>query len=426
MIMDIDQPMRVLLLTTTRSYRNAAFLSAAGRLGIEIVQVVNMPKELSRSWQSGFSVDFGSRDEALSAIAAYHEAHPLAAVLPVDDSGSVLASAVGEALGLPHNSLKAARATRDKLAFRQYLQNSALNSPQFAEHITGQDLTNVIAEIGFPCVVKPRSLNGSRGVVRADNREEFEKAIGRTAELLRSIQGVSRDTAVSVLVESYIPGKEVAVEGILDKGCLEILALFDKPDPLEGPFFEETIYVTPSRLPAEIQDDIAYITAKAAKEIGLTTGPVHAELRLNDEGSWIIEIAGRSIGGLCSQVLQFGAQGSLEEIILRQACGLNYDGLGRSEEARGVMMLPIPGKGLLRGIDGMEEAKNIPLIDGIEITAPLNNTVTPLPEGDGYLGFIFARGSSPELVEEALRQAHRKLTFRIDPLLPIIQGFNSG
>lgn len=415
---------RVLLLTTARSYRNGAFLSAAERLGITVVQAVNMPKELSKSWENGFSVDFGSVDESVATISGFHQNYPLKAILPVDDGGSILAAAAGKTLGLPHNSSKAARATRDKLAFRQFLSDSDLNSPRFSEFVTGKDLTPLVTEIGFPCVVKPRNLNGSRGVIRADNPEELLSAIGRTAQLVRSTQGKPADTAVSVLIESYIPGEEVAVEGIMNNGQLEVLALFDKPDPLEGPFFEETIYVTPSRLPMDLQTEIALSTAQAAKIIGLETGPVHAELRLNDQGPWLLEIAGRSIGGLCSQVLQFGARGSLEEIILRQACGLNYDDLARSDEARGVMMIPIPGAGLLRAVDGIEEATSTPLIEGIEITAPFNNTVTPLPEGDGYLGFIFSRGNTPDSVEKALREAHQKLTFRIDPLLPVLQAIN--
>ncbi len=413
--------LRVLLLTTARSYRNAAFLSAAERLGIEITQAVNMPKELSKTWANGISVDFGAIDESVDTSVAYHQSRPLRAIRPVDDSGSILAAAAAEALGLPHNSAIAAKTTRDKLAMRQLLSGSALNSPRFSEHVTGADLSMIISDIGFPCVVKPRNLNGSRGVIRANNLQQLQAAIERTARLVRSVQGMASDTAVSILIEAYIPGEEVALEGLLDKGHLTVLALFDKPDPLEGPFFEETIYVTPSRLSAETQRRIAACTSMAAAVLGLETGPVHAELRLNEEGPWIVEIAGRSIGGLCSQVLQFGTGGSLEEIILRQACNLEYNTLESAQEARGVMMIPIPGAGLLRGVDGVELAKKTRHIDGLDITTPLNNPITPLPEGDGYLGFIFASGPSPASVEEALRQAYGKLTVRIDPLLPLLQ-----
>ncbi len=416
-----EQQLRVLMLTTARSYRNAAFLSAAERLGIEIVLAVNMRRELSKSWPNGFGVDFGDVKGSIATIAAFNEERPLKAILPVDDSGAVLAAAAADALDLPHNTASAANATRDKLDFRRLLETSSLNTPHFSDYTTGGDLQMVLSEVGFPCVVKPRSLNGSRGVIRADSVDQLHAAIKRTAKLVRSIHGLAPVSVVSLLVESYIPGREVALEGILDHGRLDVLALFDKPDPLEGPYFEETIYVTPSRLSHNIQKEIFACTAEAARRIGLSTGPVHAELRINDDGPWIVEVAGRSIGGLCSQVLQFGAGGSLEEIILRQACGLDYDGGGKSEGSRGVMMIPIPGAGLLRSIGGLEEAMSAPLIESVEITAPLDNPLVPLPEGDGYLGFIFARGESPEIVEEALRQAHAKLVFRIDPLLPLVQ-----
>ncbi|MBK7217995.1 MAG: ATP-grasp domain-containing protein [Candidatus Promineofilum sp.] len=222
------------------------------------------------------------------------------------------------------------------------------------------------------------------------------------------------------LVEAFIPGIEVALEGLLDDGQLHVLALFDKPDPLDGPFFEETIYVTPSRLPAETQAAIARATADAARALGLRAGPVHAELRVNDAGAWIVEVAGRSIGGLCSQVLRFGVDASLEELILRQAVGLPLGDVERRDRAAGVMMIPIPAAGLLRKVEGVEAAAAVPLVTGVEITAPLHYPLTPLPEGDSYLGFIFARGDTPGAVEEALRVAHGEMQFTIDPLLPIL------
>ena len=415
-----EQP-RVLLLTTARSYRNAAFLDAAERLGIEIVLAVNKPRELAKTWSNGFGVDFGDTGRSVVTITAFHQARPLKAILPVDDSGTVLAAAAADALDLPHNAVTAANATRDKLAFRNLVGGPNLNVPRFIEFVTGGDLQGVISEVGFPCVVKPRSLNGSRGVIRANDAQELQSAINRTARLIRSVQGLAPETTISLLIESYIPGREVALEGILDNGRLDVLALFDKPDPLEGPYFEETIYVTPSRLSHDMQNEIFACTAEAARQIGLVTGPVHAELRINDEGPWIVEVAGRSIGGLCSQVLKFGAGESLEEIILRQACGFEYEDTSSSPGARGVMMIPIPGAGLLRHIGGLEAAMSTPLIENVEITAPLDNPLVPLPEGDGYLGFIFARGEKAEKVEDALRIAHGKLAFTIDPLLPVLQ-----
>jgi hypothetical protein len=222
------------------------------------------------------------------------------------------------------------------------------------------------------------------------------------------------------VVEDYVPGTEVALEGILDGGQLHLLALFDKPDPLDGPYFEETIYITPSRLPAGTQETILACTANAAMALGLSEGPVHAELRVNDEGPWLIEIAGRSIGGLCANTLTFGIEDSLESMIIRQAFGMEFNKLHRRQEASGVMMIPIPEAGLLKSVRGCELASSTPLIVDIEITARVNNLITPLPDGDSYLGFIFARGESPDSVENALREAHSKLIFEIAPQLPLI------
>ena len=288
--------------------------------------------------------------------------------------------------------------------------------PWFREYSTSDDPAVVAAEAPYPCVIKPLNLNGSRGVMRADNPTELQAAIGRLTRLITAESPERRP----YLVEAYLPGIEVALEGMLDEGVLTVLALFDKPDPLEGPFFEETIYVTPSRLPAATQAAIERTTAAAARALGLVSGPIHAELRVNDGGVWIIEIAGRSIGGLCSQVLRFGIDASLEELIVRQAAGMPLGDTNRRDRAAGVMMIPIPEAGLLREVMGVDEAAAVPLIESVEITARLNYPLVPLPEGDSYLGFIFARGETPAAVELALRQAHERLRFRIDALLPVL------
>jgi hypothetical protein len=255
-------------------------------------------------------------------------------------------------------------------------------------------------------------------------------AAGRLLAMLRTLYPQDASgTAISAtsaadpgrhfLVEEFIPGFEVALEGMLDRGRLQVLALFDKPDPLDGPFFEETIYVTPSRLPAEVQDAIARCAADAATALGLCSGPVHAELRVNQRGPFLIEAAGRSIGGLCSRTLRFGSDATLEELIVRQACGLPIESLGRDGNAGGVMMIPIPEGGILRGVSGIEAASAVPGVESVEITAPLHNPIVPLPEGESYLGFIFARGPTPGHVEQALRAAHALLHFTIMPGLSL-------
>ena len=418
----IAHPPRLMLLTTVRSYRMEAFRAAAERLGIAVATGLDLPPELAGQWPEALPLPFAAPDEAAAGIAAYAAEHPLAAILSVDDSGSLVAAAASRALGLPHNDPAAAVAARDKFVMRRLLREGGVPTPWFERFTTADDPAAVAVRAPYPCVVKPLNLNGSRGVIRADSPAELVAAIGRLTRLIAPPppRPPTPPPPASYLVEAFIPGFEVALEGLLDDGQLRVLALFDKPDPLDGPFFEETIYVTPSRLPEATQVAIAATTAAAARTLGLWVGPVHAELRVNEAGVWLIEVAGRSIGGLCSQVLRFGIDASLEELILRQAVGLPLGDVGQRDRAAGVMMIPIPQAGLLRAVEGVDEATAVPLIDGVEITARLHYPLTPLPEGDSYLGFIFARGETPAEVEAALRQAHGRLRFAIDPLLTVL------
>jgi biotin carboxylase len=350
--------------------------------------------------------------ERLNALAAEQ---PLSAILSVDDSASFLAAQASAALGLPHNDPASAIAASDKLLMRRRLAEGGVRVPEFRGFRLDADPAAI--EVTFPSVIKPTRLNGSRGVTRVNDRDELLAAFNRIHRLLRE-EGWS-ETDEAIVIERYLPGEEVAVEGLLTGGALHVLAIFDKPDPLVGPFFEETIYVTPSRLPTAVQREIASITEQSAAALGLRHGPVHAELRINDDGVWPIELAGRSIGGLCSTILEFGAGMSLEELILRHAAGMDLPSTERSGGAVGAMMIPIPSAGMLRRVDGREEALAVSGVTGLEITAPLNAPITPLPEGAAYLGFIFARGETPEFVETALRQAHAALNIRIDPVISL-------
>lgn len=415
----LTQPVRVILLLKPSTYRAQAFLEAASRLGIEIIKGVDLPPELAEQWRAPLAVQFDQPEQAVESLVEFARQQPVQAILAVDDSATVIAAQASEILGLTFNSREAALAARNKYKMRQLLSAAGAPCPTFRLYEMADDPSQVAQKVEYPCVVKPLLLSGSRGVIRADNPAEFVAAFRRLGRLLNSLQRVPGST--QILVENFIPGFEVAVEGLLEAGHLHLLALFDKPDPLDGPFFEETIYVTPSRLPEATQTAIASCTAHAAAALGLRQGPIHAELRVNEAGPWIVEIAGRSIGGLCSQTLRFGPEVSLEELILRQAVGLEIGPLQRAGEARGVMMIPIPAAGLLKKVTGVAEAEAVPGIESVEITAKLNYPLTPLPEGDSYLGFIFARGSQPAEVEAALRQAHAKLHFEVETLLPVIQ-----
>ncbi len=410
---------RIILLMSPASYRGGAFLSAAKRLHLEVVVGIDLPETLAEYWHVPLGVDFADPQASVQTIVEYAKEHPITAILSVDDGASELAALASAALGLAHNSPRAAEAARDKLLMRTLMSKGGAPCPIFRPFPLGDDPARVAEQVTYPCVVKPLRLSGSRGVIRANDRMEFVTAFNRLKRLLLSEGYAEQD---SILVEDFIPGFEVAIEGILTHGQLKVLALFDKPDPLDGPFFEETIYVTPSRLPADVQENIAKCVTIAAASLELREGPVHAELRVNEQGPWMLEIAGRSIGGLCSTILEFGAGMCLEELILRQAIGEEITSIEREERASAVMMIPIPAAGMLRAVDGVEEALAVPLITGVEITAKLRHTLVPLPEGTSYLGFIFARGNSPAEVEAAIRRAYALLKFDIRREIPVLKS----
>jgi biotin carboxylase len=409
---------RVLLLMSPATYRAGAFLSASRKLNLAVVVGIDLPETLSEYWHVPLGLDFQDPEASVRTIVEYARQHPIAAIIAVDDSASEIAARASSKLGLAHNSPQAAEAARDKLLMRRLMSAGGAPSPVFRPFLLSDDAALVATQVTYPCVVKPLRLSGSRGVIRADNVEEFIAAFNRLKRLLLAEGYVEEET--SILVEDFIPGFEVALEGILTHGQLKVLALFDKPDPLDGPFFEETIYVTPSRLPEEVQQHIADCVAVAAASLDLREGPVHAELRVNEQGPWMLEIAGRSIGGLCSTILEFGSGMCLEELILHNALGLEIRSIEREQRAAGVMMIPIPAGGMLRAVHGVEEAEKVPLISGVEITARLHHLLVPLPEGASYLGFIFARGDTPAEIEEAIREAHSLLHFEIRREIPVL------
>ena len=409
---------RLLLIVTTASYRAGAFLEAAGRLGVTVVVGSERPLALAAANPQGsLTLDPAAVDPAVREVVGFAARHPIGAVVAADDDGVILAATAAAALGLRHATVNAVAAARDKHRMREILAASGIPSPRFARLPIAGDPREAARRVGFPCVLKPLALSASRGVMRADDEPQLMAAFERLARLLSRPEVAAQGGAAArhVLLESYIPGVEVALEGLLSGGRLRVLALFDKPDPLEGPVFEETIYVTPSRLPIPAQQAIATATAEVAGALGLDEGPIHAELRMNEQGPWMIEIAPRSIGGLCSRTLRFGAGVSLEELILRHALGLEIESYERERGAAGVMMIPIPRAGVLRAASGQAQAREVAGIEEIRITVPIGQEVVPLPEGARYLGFIFARGQTPQSVEDALRAAHHRLAFDIAP-----------
>ncbi len=399
---------RILLLLPTSTYRATDFVTAAARVGAEVVIGSERRQALAGPMgDRAVVVPLAHHDASVDAIVALHRRAPLDAVVAVDDQGVVIAASAAQRLGLRHNPPDAVAATRDKAVMRARLTAGSVPQPEHRTVAPGASIASAADEIGYPCVVKPITRSGSQGVIRADDPAAAEAA-GRR---IRALPG---DDGEVLLVERFVPGTEVAVEGLLRSGRLEMLAVFDKPDPLDGPFFEETIYVTPSRQPASVIASLRSVTAQAATALGLREGPIHAELRVGDDATVaIIEVAARSIGGLCARSLRFGAGISLEEIIVAHALGVAAPAPEREAQASGVMMLPIRAGGTLDRVEGQERALAVEGVVGVEITVTPGRPLVPLPEGDRYLGFVFARGPSPAEVEAALRKADACLEVRL-------------
>ncbi len=407
---------RILLLLPSSTYRAEAFLDAATKLGLDVTLGLEptavLPDRPPSEW---LSLKFGETDSCCAAVKAYSSTSPIDAVVGVDDRTALLAAHIAAVLGLPHNSVESVAAAGNKHRMRTLLHRFGVPVPRFTRLSINDDPGVVAERITYPSVLKPMALSASCGVIRVNTPGECAAAFERITQLLHQL-GVTReaDTGQHLLAEEFIPGQEVALEGLMTAGSLQMLAFYDKPDPLDGPFFEETIYVTPSRLPEQDQARLAACAEAAARALGLREGPIHGELRINDAGIWVIELAARSIGGRCSRMLRFTGELSLEEVILRQALRMELPPLHRNGGASGVMMLPIPRGGVLREVRGEDAARVIPGIEEVTVTAQIGDDLVPLPEGTRYLGFIVARSDSLASVEASLRQAHRCLDFVIE------------
>jgi biotin carboxylase len=424
---------RVLLLATTTGYQIRAFGEAAERLGVDLVFATDRCHMLDDPWMDrAVPVRFHDERSSVTAVLEAARSRPIDGVLAVGDQPTVVAALVNEALGLPGHPSFAAAAARNKLATRERLRSAGLAVPAFAQYSLSVDPHLLASSVTFPAVVKPLALSGSRGVMRVNDQEEMVTAYYRLRSLLQSadVRAEHNSAHEFVLVEEFIPGREFAIEGVMNHGSLHVLAVFDKPDPLDGPFFEETIYVTPSRLLQSEQRLLTNTIARATGALGLRHGPIHAECRINERGAFVLEVAARPIGGLCARALRFVQSAdpivevSLEELLLRHALGEWSTTWRREHLASGVMMIPIPRRGVFRGVSGLDGARSVPGISDVRLTAKNDQVLVPLPEGASYLGFIFARGTLPDDVEFALRSAHTRLRFDIDPEVPVLQSLH--
>jgi len=418
---------RLLIFTAKLGYQTRSFDEAARKLGVDLVFVTDRCHQLDDPWgDRAIPVHFESPDAAAYAVLQSMRDQNVDGILALGDRPAVAAAYVARGLGILYNHPAAVEACRSKLRMREVFREAGLRVPWFRSISLTPTPEPSLLGIMYPCVAKPLSLSASQGVVRVNSREEFIAAATRIRRLLESpeIRATREPNLDQILVEAYIPGREVAVEGLLTDGELRVLAIFDKPDPLEGPYFEETIYITPSRLPDAQQREIERCAVDAIRALGLSQGPVHAEFRINNEGAWPLEVSPRPIGGLCARALRFASDANsqtigLEELLLRHALGLPDSDWPREQSASGVMMIPVPKSGILEKIEGEDAARSTPGITALEITARLHDYIAAWPEGSSYLGFLFATENSAEEVEAAIRAAHAKLHFKFTPRLPV-------
>lgn len=422
---------RLLLLLPTATYRAAAYLAAASKLGVEVVTGSEEPQALEAVMGSHFALlDLDHPARAVGQITELATRRSLDAIVATDDETNVIAALAADRLGLRHSPPDAVAATHDKVTMRARAAAAGIDQPRYAVVAGGDPPSGpargatasgaAAAAIGYPVVVKPSSLSGSRGVIRVDEPSAIEAVAARVAGIARAAGRFDEP----LLVEQYIDGTEVALEGIVRDGKLEVLAVFDKPEPLVGPYFEETIYVTPSRHTPAACSRCVDLAGRAVAALGLSEGPVHVELRLEHvagggERPVLIELAARTIGGRCAGVLRFEGDKSLEELVLTAALEPTREPLPeRLDESTGVLMVPIPASGRLVEVRGVEQVRGIAEITGVELTIPAGRHVQALPEGDRYLGFVFARAKDPSAVEAALVTARQLLEVVIEPSRP--------
>jgi len=414
---------RILVLASKLGYETRGFTEAAAALGVDVLFASDRCHQLEDPWADrAIPVQFDRPEESARRIVAASLVQPVNGLIALGDRATTTAAYAARALGVAYNSVLSVENCRSKLRQREILRDAGLPVPAFFPVRLDKKVEKILPRVQFPCVVKPIRLAASQGVIRANNAEEFQAAIERIRTLQHSpeIQSTREPDMDRVLVERYLPGGEVAVEALLTRGNLRILAIFDKPDPLEGPYFEESIYVTPSRLPVETKERIVDTLEAAVKALGLTQGPIHGEFRLNDQGVWVLEIAPRPIGGLCSRALRFGpTRMPLPELLVRHALGMEGAEHLRETQASGVMMIPVPKSGVLQGVEGEGAARAIPGVTEVLITARLHDFIAAWPEGSSYLGFIFAQMPTPAEAESALRQAHGLLKFELVERLPV-------
>jgi len=406
---------RVLIIAPHGSYRTASFIKAANKLNVGVLIASQGEHSIVSNYVQGLHIDFKNEEQSIETILTEAKKQAFSGIIGTDDTTTELAAYVAEKLSLPHNDLQAVKIAHRKDLARLSLKKSSVKIPDFDLLTTTKLLSEQDIQVTFPAVIKPVALSASRGVIRVNNELELQQAVDRIKNMLLEERQIDKAIREILLLEEFIPGKEVAIEAMLHNGKLDVLAIFDKPDPLDGPFFEETYYLTPTSFSEDIQQEIKQTVLASCQAYGLKEGPVHAECRINKKGVWILEVAARTIGGLCGRLLSLGTGHSLEELVLLHAMGQRAE-IKTIESAAGVLMIPVPGAGILKRVEGLLEAQRIPYISELSIEVRDGYELVPLPEGNSYLGFIFSEAPTVKEAEHALRDAHACLNIVIAPL----------
>ena len=409
---------RVLVIAPHGSYRTSSFIKAANKLNVDVLIASQGEHSIVSDYVQGLHLDFQNENQAIETILTEAKKRPFSGIIGTDDVTTELAARVAGKLNLPHNNPQAVKIAQRKDLARLSLKEAGVKIPQFDLLTTTKPIKEQSIHTRYPAVIKPVALSASRGVIRVNNKQELEQAIERISKMLLEERQIDKNIREILLLEEFIPGKEVAIEAMLHNGELDVLAIFDKPDPLDGPFFEETYYLTPTSFSEKIQQEIKQTVLESCLAYGLKEGPIHAECRINEKGVWILEVAARTIGGMCGRLLSLGTGHSLEELVLLHAMGKRVE-VKTIESAAGVLMIPIPKAGILKRVEGLLNAQRVPYINDVTIEVREGYELTPLPEGNSYLGFIFAEAPTVKEAEKALRDAHDCLNIVIAPLWKI-------
>jgi biotin carboxylase len=410
---------RLLLVAATTGYQTRSFSDAARAQGIDVILATDRCHVLEDPWcDRAIPVRFEDAEKAAEMLGSLK----VDGIVAVADRPTFIAALTARKLGLSFHPPEAVKACRDKHTMRDRFAAAGMLVPQYFRVALETNPRDIAKGFEYPCVLKPLGLSASRGVIRANNPAEFAAAFERIRHLLErpEMQQLHEELNAAIQVEEYIDGREFAVEGLMTRGELKVLAIFDKPDPLEGPFFEETIYVTPSRESEGAQRSMIETVEQAVRALGLYHGPIHAEMRVNAKGVWMLEVAARPIGGLCARALRFEGGLTLEALVTLHAIGRAPESLVLSPPASGVMMIPIPRAGVYESVTGIERARAVPGVDDVVISAKQGQKLVPLPEGASYFGFVFSSGDDPAGVENSLRQAHSHLELKILGSLSVI------